>query len=597
MAGYYTREELLQLWVDSTDKSYNRPFVDKGDGAGLEVFNQAWSQLERVSLAIRNTFQSLYILPWSGQTAEPATGERYATVQLTVTRDAALDSSFVLMPAGVVVLEHTTDHSDDGSVDVLTGRAYAIDAPVAWLSTGDATQQAQAICTVSGWGGNNPQPDTLTVWQQNGKQLAGTRANVIAGFPRCTVVAQEGGDGFTPAHVGQYLRFTTGMNAGVQRRVVAQYTPTNTDAGKADLASDMVFQVSGVAGTFVVGEDVAHPNGATGTVVFYDALSGTLVVERRTGVFSIPSPVIGGTSGAIGVLDSVETSGLLVALTVGPVVGAFQLYETVLQAGSGAAGMFALHANSTVYLKPLSGPDFDAVNGVTGLTSGATATPTVVSRDPMLMPEPGQTAGWSFLAWDSHLGITVTNAESPTGGRAAMLDELGLERGMPRVQGESDDAYRQRISKLADVVSPNAILRAIIRGLQPLGVTGCFREVGQAKLRGFFYDVDPALAPDYGFAYDMDPSLRPGDRWKVYLDFASYRGVFLVGIPPTGHGEFGFAYDNHPLGAYDSSPTLTFYDGYAVQTANALKALWLDINNRKAGGVGFEFYQEADGCV
>jgi len=324
-----------------------------------------------------------------------------------------------------------------------------------------------------------------------------------------------------------------------------------------------------------------------------------LVVERTGGVFDLAGPpvVTGDTSGATATLDAMNLEGLLVALVVGPVPVPFELYENVTQAVSGASGTFALYANSTIYIKPASGPAFDAVNTITGGTSGATATPTIAGYDPMLVPEPGQTAGWGMMEWDAELGIEVLNEEQPDGGRSAMLDELGLEKNMPRIQGEGDDAYRDRISKPADVVSPNAIIRAMIRGLDPLGVTGCFREVGQPLLKGFFYDVDPALAHEFAFAYDMDPVVRPSDRWKVYLDYASFRAFFLIGIPPTSHGEFGFAYDNHPLGAYDSFPTLTFYDGYAVLTANALKALWADINNRKAGGVGFEFYQETDGCV
>ena len=599
--GYYTREELLQLWVDGTDKSYNRPFVEKGDGGGLEVFNQAFAQFERASVAIRNTFQSMYILPWSGQTADPASGDRYATVELKLSREPTiLPAPFFIIPTGTIVLEEATDHSTEGSVEVLTGREYALDNNVVWLPGNTLDQTAQATATVPGWGPNNPMPGTLKEWRQNGKSLSGTRANIVPGFPRCFAVAAWGGDGFIPSHVGQYVQFSSGYNAGVVRRIVGQYGASGTDAGQAELESTVLLTVSGAVGTFAVGEPVTHSgSGAKGVVVHYDAPTGLLVIERIAGVFDLAGPptITGDTSGATAQLDNIDKEGMLVALSVGPVVGAFQLYETITQAVSGATGLFAYFASSTVYIKANAGPNFDAANLITGGASGATATPTRAGWDPLLVPEPNQTAGWGMVEWEAEFGITVTNELSPEGGRIGMLDELGLEKNMPRIPGESDADYRNRISKPADTVSPNAILRAMIRALDPLGVTGCFREVGQPRLKGFYYDVDPASAPDYAFAYDMDPTVRPGDRWKVYLDYASFRAFFLVGIPSTNLGEFGFAYDNHPLGAYDSSPALTFYDGFPVTTVNAIKALWNDINNRKAGGVGFEFYQETDGCV
>ena len=173
-----------------------------------------------------------------------------------------------------------------------------------------------------------------------------------------------------------------------------------------------------------------------------------------------------------------------------------------------------------------------------------------------------------------------------------MLDALGMDRGLPRIDGEQDEDYRLRISKLGDTVSPNAISRAIVRGTKPLGIVGTLREIGTEDFRGFFYDAPGASAPDIVFAYDLDFNVRLQDRWNVYVDYASFRAYFLVEIPNSDHGEFGFAYDTHPFAAYDSSPFLSFYDGFALFSARTLKAMWADIYERKAGGVGFDFVRE-----
>jgi hypothetical protein len=594
----YTRAELLALWVDATDSTYNQPFLEKGDGGGLEVFNQAFQQFERISEAIDNTFQSMFILPWSGQSKAPASGDRYATVELTARRDAMAPSLFLILAPGLIIEEVAVDHSEQGSLSVLTGRAYATQESIVFLP-GEGEQRAvQAVSLVPGWGGNNPMPDSLTRFRQSGQNLNGTRANVESLVPRCAVEAINGGDGFIPDHVGQYLRFNSGHNAGAIRRVVAHEEATVGHAGRVTLESPVLMALVGTAGVFQVDEPVFVDAITRGRVIHFDAAIELLVIERTSGAFMLGATVTGETTGATGIITAIDAQGMLTVIPCTIPTVPFEHFEPVLQAITGATGDFITYANNALYLRAHDGAGFDVVNAITGGITGAVATPIgLLGYDPLLIPEPFNTAGWEFLAWDTALGLSVTNVLSPTGGRAAMLDALGMERNLPRAMGEDDEAYRQRISTPSDVVTPNAILRTIIRHLDPIGVDGCFREVGQRRLRGFFYDVSPSLSANSGFAWDLDFTTRPQDAWKVWLDYASFRAFFLVGIPPTGLGEFGFAYDDHPLGAYDSSPLLTFYDGFPVTTSNILWSLWNDINKRKAAGVGFEFYQEKDGCV
>ena len=73
-------------------------------------------------------------------------------------------------------------------------------------------------------------------------------------------------------------------------------------------------------------------------------------------------------------------------------------------------------------------------------------------------------------------------------------------------------------------------------------------------------------------------------------DYADFRAYFMVGVPRTGLGEFGFAYDAHPLGFYDIAPLADYYDGSPAGEGAFNQGLWNDVTARKAGGVGFDFY-------
>jgi len=307
---------------------------------------------------------------------------------------------------------------------------------------------------------------------------------------------------------------------------------------------------------------------------------------------------------------------------------------------------------------------------ITGVSSGATTTITSVDLSPDMVPELNNTT-WLILDFEKDLGFSVTNELSPTGGRLAMLDELGAERNIGRAPGETDDAYRQRIATLPDTVSPNAIRRAVNRVLSPLGAAVCLREVGLELFRGMFFDGDPLnLDRRVGFAFDLasvlvggaivgsffegervkqvhgsgqiatgraliDHStgifmgidvtegdfvavpaelivgersgaacapavvtggLSPFDRFRVDLDYLEFRAFFLLGVPPLSTGEFGLAFDAGPSNAFDASPFLAFMDGFPVGAAITYRAIWQDIDKRRAGGVGFDLYIETLGC-
>jgi len=229
---------------------------------------------------------------------------------------------------------------------------------------------------------------------------------------------------------------------------------------------------------------------------------------------------------------------------------------------------------------------------VTGAVSGATVVLGIVEQKPTLIPET-KTASWRVLDWEVDLGMVVTNVISPEGGRVAMLDTLGRERDVNRADGETDEPYRKRVVTPADVVSPNAVIRAGNRVLNPLGDTVVLREVGLELFRGIFYDGNPGSTdPQYAFAYDLDFDVRPDDALKLALTYEEFRAFFLLGVPKYGDGDFGIAYDDGTTNAFDASPWLAFADGFPVTAASRYKQIWQAVNKIKAGGVGFDLYLE-----
>jgi hypothetical protein len=181
-----------------------------------------------------------------------------------------------------------------------------------------------------------------------------------------------------------------------------------------------------------------------------------------------------------------------------PIVG-----EPVIQNVTLATGFFTKRANGYLVIEKTGGT-FDATHAIIGQLSGASTTPDAIVQSPNLVAEVG-TASWVILDWVSDLQIITTNAASPTGGRSAMLDQVGDERETYRTSGEDDDTYRERVATAPDVVSPPAIQRAANRVLAPIGATACLREVGLERMRGFFYDGNPSSAAlELAFAYDLD---------------------------------------------------------------------------------------------
>jgi hypothetical protein len=520
--GPLTEDELEALWTSVTDRSYWEPFTELGEGLGYEAHTQSFAQHGRVSQAVDETTQGLYVLPWSGQTGDPASGAAQSVAGLAFSRIGPLDQELTLVP-GTLVEEIAVDFGDLGGVEVHTGRRYALTALVGVGPGVPGPVAGSAQAEAPGRGYDNPQPGTLVSVVQPGSGLTNGGASVVPGLLGHALVVDPDPDVVVPELVGQYVELVAGANAGAVRRV-ARYLPANpgVDGGTVVLAPTTVlrFTAGSVVGTFASGE-VVEQSGWSATVLY--ATATHLVADRLSGSVALATTATGVGSGATATFDSVD-----------------------------------------------QGPDLVAETG---------------------------TATWKVLDWAADLGLAVTNPDPPSGGKLAVLDELGAERRVARGAGQDDDGYRERVSTLADVVSPNAVLRAVNRVLAPLGQTGWLREVGLAGLPGLYYDGDPTNAdPAVAFAYDLDFDVRPQDRYKLVLSYLEMRAFFLVGLPALDAGDFGCAYDDGPADAYDAAPTpAAFYDGFALTAASFYRTIWQSLDEARAGGVSFDLVQDPYG--
>lgn len=630
-SGPLSVDELRAVWLAAVDPAYSDPLIAAGDGSGLEVHSVLWQMLARASVAVDVCSQALFIAPWSGQTNPPAAGEAFAVVDLTFARSSLVDRAMTVGEGQVLVEELAQDWGDLGAVPVLTGRRYLLLESAVFPPGDVGPRTVPARAELPGYGYNNPFPGTIRSFVQPGTGLNNVLASVAIVGATATLTSANTVDQFIPDNVGQYVLLTAGANAGVVARILSFVPPSPPLVGSGVVLEQTIsFEASAFSGTFAEDE---------------------------------PAIFTGGQA------------------------------VTILGAVPGGAGLRVVGALASGNLNAIAPGSV-----LTGSTSGATATVLAVVRVEQLVAESG-TAAWRVLDWAVDWAATSSNALSPTGGVSAFLDELGAERNIGRAPGEVDDVYRKRVQAIADVVSPNAIKRALSKTMG--AIPYCYRETETALLPGFFFDGDNSptgglktvnsaagLAAAFVIdAYDTDsvvwtgtytsgtflrderveyrtslgalvvdgyygsrltgtvgsapvdvPSLggtkfllvrknnQPvpvagGDyviglrsgaiftptvlvptptamqrRFRVLLDYAQFRAFFLVGVPPVGADDFGFAYDAGAFDAYDAAPYEAFYDGAALGAAQFYGQVYQAVDQVRAGGVSFDLYVELVGC-
>jgi len=303
-----TFAQLLELWKSATDQGYHQPFLEQ-ENSGVEAHEQAWIQFERASEMVNRSTQAMFILPWSGQSDEPASGGRNARVTLTFTRTRLFEEE-ISIAVGTIVQHVTVDYGKEGGVEVVTGRRYRLLERVLFLPGHEGPIEVEAEAERPGYGYNLPLPGTIQRIEQLGPGFTNDNAEII---PPATIrQARSFGDVITSAQIGQYVEILTGPNEGQKRRILDFRPPTTEDDG-GDVVLDQVWTFTGsTVGTLIPGETVRQAATSVEGRLF-GVVGDRVLIESPTGDFVVGQPIEGEQSTAVFTPVVIEQSGTLTA--------------------------------------------------------------------------------------------------------------------------------------------------------------------------------------------------------------------------------------------------------------------------------------------
>lgn len=608
-SGPLTRADFEALWTSVVPSEYSRPFVELGEGEGFEAFTQAWAQFGRVSVAIDRTTQAMYIEPGSGQTSAPASGARLATVELTFTRTLDFAQLLVLDAGRILIEEEQIDFAPGGGETVRTGRRYALLAPLVFQPGDPGPVLAMAAAEFPGFGYNNPLPGTLAVIAQPGTGFENDRASVVPGVSAHRLAVRPDPDVVIPEHVGQYVEFVAGSNAGQVRRIIGYESPTvdttPPTGGTVLLAPTMVLRIGLLAGVFQAGETVEQVStGArlrvlvqSGTHLYADALEGTIalgalvsgVLSGAVGSFDAleldPAMVAEAGSATWRILDWVEDFGLLVTNAQSPAGGASATLDEVgdergVQRRAGEVGD---RGDESYRARVAALADVVSPNALSR----------IVNRILSPLGESGVLREVGLAKFRGMLFDGDPTSNDPEIAYAFDLDFVG-------VTGTATGTF------LEGEIVDQTVDGVTARGRASLGYTvpaGSLPQplpaptlAGLARIEGHFVQSERITGRQSG-AYIAMPTFSGGlverDRFKVNLDYTEFRSFFLMGVRHTGIGDFGLAFDAGAANAFDASPHLAFFDGFALTESSTLRGIWNALNDARAGGVGFDLVWES----
>lgn len=523
---FYTAAELQSVWVSAVDTHYAAPYLAAGDGGGFEIYTQAFKVLSIVSKAVERSLEACYILPHSGQTSEPAQGGAKARVMIRVTRGNDIHKP-LLFSAGTFIEQYANDYGETGTTEVQTNRRFKFLSNLVFNPGEIGPLYVEVEAENIGYGYNYCYPNTLNTLVQPGVGFENEHGTVeiTPGKPTPVLITANESDVIIPQHIGQTIEFVDGANIGTITRVIGYEGPnlnaTPPHGGKALLESIWIIETS-ITGVISEGEHVRQDSTGSQGVVMRISENGPSGKSR---------------------------------IAISQSNGQFQLGAGLSIVGDMNGGL--INCDNV----------FD---------------PEIAVIYETLFVAETNTASWRIMSWSEDWFVDAYNEESPEGGKAASLDQLGAERNVYRVNGESDDNYRKRIAEVADTITPNAIKRAVNKIARPLNVEMTVREPpGFESMPGFYFDHD---------AFDYDPSLNENDRFKWLFDFTEFRAFILIQVPQLGYGEFGFAFDDYPAGYFDSLGET--FDGFPSGEPAVYKQVYAKVDESRAGGVGFMLYRK-----
>ncbi|CAB4155049.1 hypothetical protein UFOVP650_69 [uncultured Caudovirales phage] len=230
--------------------------------------------------------------------------------------------------------------------------------------------------------------------------------------------------------------------------------------------------------------------------------------------------------------------------------------------------------------------DVRVVRRVAGIASANGTTAYWVSP-PLDASDLGKVLQVEVEEWGD-LGLSVTQPSPILGGVSDMLGAIGDDRRAQRVPGETDDQFSDRLQNLGDTVSPAAIERKVGSILDPLGIEWCLRETADLDtLMGFTYDIHPFDAGDLALMVKLPGSGFVG-QGAVWLGPQTMRRFFIVCVERSQLGDFGFGYDYTTAATdYVNAWDQAGWDGRPLVFQAVLARVWQEVNQTRAGGVGF----------
>lgn len=234
----------LDLWRRLFPVDYTDSLEREASGRGLDIAAAQAAIFARVSRALNVTTQAYYVRDHSTETADPATGATRATGTVMVGRGAPANFAITIaagMRMQAVMLGTRGQELVLGEV--------AVSADVVIPAGGSVgTQYAVPVTAVlSGYQGNFPANRVQRFSPRGRATVLGTVVTDPSSPPAPWVLrdtrasAQRGGDAFTVAQIGQYVRLV-GLASGVTTpRRILSVTPGNPNTAIIDpplLAAD-----------------------------------------------------------------------------------------------------------------------------------------------------------------------------------------------------------------------------------------------------------------------------------------------------------------------------------------------------------------------
>lgn len=603
------KEALLGLWRKVTPEHFWGPMEGTPSEA---VFRSQAGTMATLAESLDRGTQGRYFLPYATQRDLPASYGLRAVGTATLTRVGHMDR-WVSAPGSMIQL--------DGY-----GRTYASTGPQTWWPQDTRDRAVQVACAVEGFVGNltfaAEADGTISLTQVGLADQAHDHVGTGASLVDLTgpVGLQDTGvpDTLAPEDVGLYVEITasaTASNVGQVRQIVGWAgSDTEIPVGSGLYPRTVVLESS----TWQSATEVLLFDSTA--VAYTDYTSESL----SPGVPDIP--VFGATPAPGDALyfgASAPLAGLVLDLGVagdgswtvaweywdgGTWVAYTDLVDLSL-AWVGNLGTvrvdWTVPATQVATASPVSGQVLYFSRARLDTLASVVVIPTLtrlVTRilAPLVL-DPGGVS-WRLLSWQD-MGLTLTSVQAPAGGRDNDLWLLGDERGVYPQPGEAQETFRARVSALADVVSPNAINRAVNRALAPLGLQGRAVDVGSTNpdgtlaFPGLWLDLPPSSLPMVSALDLYGPGdLYPESPWYLPLGADEAYGWFLVLVPWDGTGEFGAFFDTTALTDYGTAAAVdsAFFDGYPVTYYGAIASLWSTLDVVKAGGVGFTMIRTED---